>query len=138
MDAFNEVQMKKLISSASTDDLPESQDFGPWHVSKDGKYIDSDNFSHDVKLVVEGDFASDEQRRIYAIDIARRLEKPDSFGFTGAVEEYFVNVYREAICESWYSADQASRQATKDRIGLLKFTTYPDGSFEIERMELPK
>lgn len=57
---------------------------------------------------------------------------------SGLTDTYYVNVYREAICESWYSAEQANRQASKNRIGLLKFTTHPDGSFEIERMELPK
>lgn len=53
-------------------------DFGPWSVSMDGQYIDSDDFEHDVKLVVQGDFRDDVQRRLYACDIAQRLSQQPS------------------------------------------------------------
>lgn len=48
-------------------------DIGPWEVSADGRSVLSDNFEHDVSLVVKGDFFDDESRRTYARDIARRL-----------------------------------------------------------------
>ena len=53
-------------------------DFGPWSVSMDGQYIDSDDFEHDVKLIVRGDFRDDVQRRLYACDIAKRLSQQPS------------------------------------------------------------
>ena len=55
-------------------------DFGPWSVSMDGQYIDSDDFEHDVKLIVRGDFRDDVQRRLYACDIAKRLSQQPSGG----------------------------------------------------------
>lgn len=61
----------------------------------------------------------------------------DEIQDSGLTETYYVNLYRESICDSFYTAEQATKSASKDRIGLLKFTTHPDGSFEIERMELP-
>ena len=47
---------------------------GPWKVgSANGKlWIESDDFTHDVRLYVDGDFAHG-QRLTYAIEIARRL-----------------------------------------------------------------
>lgn len=46
---------------------------GPWKASKDGRYIESDDFTHDVTLSVTGDFEDDEQRAAYANEIVRRL-----------------------------------------------------------------
>ena len=46
---------------------------GPWYVSEDGCGLSSDDFHHDASLMVEGDFANDEDRKRYADEIARRL-----------------------------------------------------------------
>ena len=46
---------------------------GPWEVSDDGRTIMSDDFTHDVMLAVSGDFGSDEDRKAYSDEIARRL-----------------------------------------------------------------
>lgn len=48
---------------------------GPWRaVEENGKaFIESDDFTHDVRLYVDGDFANAEQKLAYAAEIARRL-----------------------------------------------------------------
>jgi hypothetical protein len=51
---------------------------GPWEAGETKEersraFIQSDDFSHDVRLYVDGDFADDEQRLAYAKEIARRL-----------------------------------------------------------------
>ncbi|SCU75590.1 hypothetical protein CNECB9_2370164 [Cupriavidus necator] len=55
---------------------------GPWKARHDnGKvFVESDDFTHDVRLYVNGDFASLEQKLAYAEEIARRLNawRPDA------------------------------------------------------------
>ncbi len=46
---------------------------GTWGADINGKFIESDDFTHDVRLKIDGDFESDEQRIAYAKEIARRL-----------------------------------------------------------------
>ena len=53
-------------------------DKGPWQAGQDdgigGKvFVESDDFKHDVRLYVAGDFANVVDRLEYAADIARRL-----------------------------------------------------------------
>lgn len=43
---------------------------------KDGVLITSDNFTHDVKLHLDGDFSGDEQRKRYADHLASKLNRP--------------------------------------------------------------
>ena len=50
-------------------------DTGPWTVSADGRYLESDNFKHDVRLKVDGDFYGDGDRIAYATAIANALNK---------------------------------------------------------------
>ena len=48
---------------------------GPWTADQRGRHVwvDSDDLTHDVRLVVNGDFESDDQKFAYAQEIARRL-----------------------------------------------------------------
>ena len=46
---------------------------GPWVASDDGKTIQSDDFTHDVQLRVDGDFGEAADRQAYTAEIARRL-----------------------------------------------------------------
>ena len=49
---------------------------GPWEVGKtsDGRvYLQSNDFTHDVRLYVNGDFLDDDQKLAYAEEIAKRL-----------------------------------------------------------------
>ncbi len=52
---------------------------GPWvaRQERDGErfdtFVESEDFTHDVRLYVNGDFADDEQAMAYAREIARRL-----------------------------------------------------------------
>ncbi|MNR71746.1 hypothetical protein D3C71_24240 [compost metagenome] len=50
---------------------------GPWSAGiSDGKaFVQSDDFSHDVRLMVNGEFASPELRLAYAEELARRLNR---------------------------------------------------------------
>lgn len=60
---------------------------GPWRAGETGEtpsraFVESDDFTHDACLYVNGDFADHEQRFAYAQEIARRLNamnptKPD-------------------------------------------------------------
>lgn len=54
-------------------------DFGPWlvgEVEKNGKvYLESDDFVHDVRLYVDGDFADVEEKLRYAHGVARQLNQ---------------------------------------------------------------
>lgn len=48
-------------------------DQGPWHASSDGRSLHSDDFTHDVRIDVHGDFSSDTQRYGYASLLAQQL-----------------------------------------------------------------
>ena len=54
------------------------QDKGPWKAGfvrgeASRVFLESDDFTHDVRLYVDGDFASAEDKLAYAQDIARQL-----------------------------------------------------------------
>lgn len=51
------------------------QERGPWTARQDDSqtFVESDDFMHDVRLIVDGDFASPAQKLAYAEEIARRL-----------------------------------------------------------------
>lgn len=57
--------------------MNEIKEAGPWWVgvTEDGSrvFIESYDFTHDVRLYVNGDFYDDGQRRAYADEIAKRL-----------------------------------------------------------------
>lgn len=48
---------------------------GPWRVCEKsfGKFIYSDDFTHDVKLTVSGDFYNDEERLLYSKNLCSIL-----------------------------------------------------------------
>lgn len=48
---------------------------GPWKIYKDKKNygLVSDDFTHDVILWIDGDFRDNKQQRVYANEIAKRL-----------------------------------------------------------------
>lgn len=48
-------------------------DRGPWTCSDDGKYLESDDFRHDVSISITGDFWDDRVRHEYAQNICDRL-----------------------------------------------------------------
>lgn len=39
---------------------------GPFKASEDGKHVYSDDFTHDVRIDIDGDWESEEQRKAYA------------------------------------------------------------------------
>lgn len=54
---------------------------GTWEagITKDGRvFVESSDFSHDVRLYVDGDFSSPSQKLKYAKLIANRLNKANS------------------------------------------------------------
>ena len=53
------------------------QERGPWKVERrDGRpVVYSEDFTHDVTLVIAGDFADTDERIAYAEEIARRLNE---------------------------------------------------------------
>jgi hypothetical protein len=60
--------------------VPTIEERGPWSAGQDKQqaweqrvWIESDDFAHDVRLYVNGDFESHDQRFAYAQEIARRL-----------------------------------------------------------------
>lgn len=58
-------------------------DVGPWVVRRDETRqwrICSENFKHDVELIITGDFKDEAETVEYAADIARRLSAPQSAG----------------------------------------------------------
>ena len=64
---------------------------GPWNVDDwpGGELVlQSDDFTHDVALIVTGDFETPEQKREYAEEIARRLNGtkpvPNAIELTGS------------------------------------------------------
>lgn len=46
---------------------------GKFTVSLDGRHLYDEDFTHDVRLDVDGDWESQEQRIAYAEELARRL-----------------------------------------------------------------
>ena len=48
-------------------------DKGPWTVSPDGSVIESDDFTHDVQIQIYGDFFDSAQKKMYADNIAKKL-----------------------------------------------------------------
>ncbi len=56
---------------------PPPRERGPWRVGVvkgDGRvFVESDDFAHDVRLYVDGDFRNQDERLAYAREIASRL-----------------------------------------------------------------
>ena len=52
-------------------------DAGTWSSSQDGRTISSGDFTHDVLLLVSGDFADDAQRKRYADNLVAKLNTPN-------------------------------------------------------------
>lgn len=53
-----------------------TKDYGPWYSGKtsDGRvFVQSEDFTHDVRLYIDGDFAGIEDKLLYAEDIKKRL-----------------------------------------------------------------
>lgn len=72
------------LAPAAADSGPVAQellDNGPWTYRTDPKattpigryFVESDDFEHDVRLYINGDFACDEDRRAYGEALARTL-----------------------------------------------------------------
>ena len=55
---------------------PVLDDKGPWHVDARDAAIYSSDFTHDVRLSVNGDFADHDQKRWYAEGLASKLNSP--------------------------------------------------------------
>ena len=69
---------------AASQPAQEPVDAGPWSAggSDDGTkaWVDSHDFTHDVRLHISGDFADDKQRFAYAEELARRLNAAFIYG----------------------------------------------------------
>ena len=73
----NRTILKCLVGSCAHGlDTPES-DKDYRSVSERGRLIQSDDFTHDACLTISGDFANDQQRKHYAEEIVRRLNRKD-------------------------------------------------------------
>lgn len=62
-------------------------DKGPWSVSEDGKFIQSDDFTHDVRLYVTGDFSGAEQHKKYSQHVSAILNAAASSGNVNVKKE---------------------------------------------------
>ena len=66
---------------------------GPWKAGADkssGEYetfVESEDFTHDVRLIVDGDFEGDEEHFAYAEEIAKRLNAFDPAPERGAAPD---------------------------------------------------
>lgn len=47
-----------------------------WYSSSDGSYLFSSDFTHDVKLTVDGDFEDEQQRIAYTKELVVKLNRP--------------------------------------------------------------
>ena len=67
------------MRSGADGPLPPTRERGPWRAGRQephpvtGIYLESDDFTHDARLYVYGDFRDDDERFAYAGEIARRL-----------------------------------------------------------------
>lgn len=66
---------EQLAEAKSQLGRPFVMERGPWVASDDGLRLYSDDFQHDASLTVGGDFGSDETRKDYADELARRLNR---------------------------------------------------------------
>jgi hypothetical protein len=77
------------------------QERGPWTAKQDGgkTFVESADFTHDVRLYVDGDFATPAQKLAYAAEIARRLNawSPDA----GSISD----PHEAALTETGYGLD---------------------------------
>lgn len=73
-------QSRLTVGLGNYNHASEVQDKGPWIVSECGRGIESDDFTHDVHLQIVGDFYSDEQRKAYADNLAKKLNTPNAAG----------------------------------------------------------
>lgn len=71
--------IRLAASRASDTPIIKVQEAGPWKAGEtaDGSkaYVESDDFTHDVRLYVVGDFEDGRQRMAYAEEIAGRLNE---------------------------------------------------------------
>lgn len=72
--AIQEKQLKDKFETRQTNPVNWVYDNGKWSAKVDKKvFVESDDFTHDVRLYVDGDFEDDLQKLAYAKEIAKRL-----------------------------------------------------------------
>lgn len=86
-----------------------------WYVSEDGTTISSADFTHDVILIVNGDFADNTQRKAYAEKLAEKLNGTQQEQTLCAVifeGEACLNEYGLSLPEGslLYTANEAERE----------------------------
>lgn len=71
---IQEQQLKDKFETRQTNPVNWVYDNGKWTAKIDKKvFVESDDFTHDVRLYVDGDFEDDLQKLAYAKEIAKRL-----------------------------------------------------------------
>lgn len=72
--AIQEQQLKDKFEKPQTNPVNWVYDNGKWSAKVDKKiFVESDDFTHDVRLYIDGDFEDDLQKLAYAKEIAKRL-----------------------------------------------------------------
>ena len=96
--------------------VPAIEERGPWSARQDKQqpweqrvWIESDDFTHDVRLYVHGDFESSDQRFAYAQEIARRLNAAPA-----APHHAMLDSHRRLVEQAIQSAEHPSGMSTHD------------------------
>ena len=77
----------------------ELHDKGPWEVGRFGRFIYSDDFTHDVRLRVDGDFYNTEQQKAYSENLAAKLNAPAGVAIRELALRQVMEVMRTRITE---------------------------------------
>lgn len=75
---YHEAEKWKKIARAAGAPAETAPDKGPWRgggLDGDKPFIESDDSTHDVRLYVNGDFASDQQRATYCANLVAALNR---------------------------------------------------------------
>ena len=96
---------------------------GPWSVRRDETWkwrVCSADFTHDVELIVTGDFEDDAQAANYAAEIARRLSVPSAIGDMEWRDAERERPHRDRLVIAWtkeYGALLADRSTRNPHHG---------------------
>lgn len=117
-------------------------DVGPWYAAlgdtqPERAYIGSDDFTHDVRLYVNGDFTDLQQRLAYAREVAQRLNERDALAAKLAESEAAERSLSEqvkAMDAALAAAEGSLRDIGDWAHGRSAGPAIPDDMWEVRRM----
>lgn len=101
-------------------------DNGKWSVGHDEEerktFIESSDFTHDVRLYVDGDFESNEQKWNYSTEICQRLNRPPTRDIKAEIVKECIETIQMTLTrgrrDEFYRGQLAAIESLTERYGV--------------------